>query len=140
MKRSVAVIVGLACLTAPVSAADPINIDIGTPPVTIIKHSIVQRSSRLVRFYVAGTIGQGDDGLIYIRDESKLSLPLRQIAEKLVDIENNERKALAVAVADSNGRKDATAETWAALTERWKSQFKTGWWLRDSQGNWTQKP
>lgn len=131
----------LAFLAIPVSAgaAEPINIDIATPPVVIISHSITQRYSRLVRFYEAGTIGQGEDGNIYIRDESKLSLPLRQIAEKLVDLENNERKALAVAIADSNGRKDAQAEVWGLLTQRWKSRAKQGWWLRDAQGNWSQK-
>ncbi len=137
MKRFVLI---LACAVLPVSAAEPIKLDIGTPPVVIIRHSITQRYSRLVRFYEAGIIGQGDDGLIYIRDDSRLTLAQRQIAEKLVDVENGERKDLVFAIADGNGRKDAQPEVWAGLVQRWKSQFKPGWWFRDVQGNWNRKP
>ena len=124
-----------------VAAADTaINLDIGTPPVIVVKHSIAQRHSRLVRFYDAGTVGQGDDGDIYIRDSSKMSLALRQIAEKLVDIENNERRALVVAIADSHGGQAVEPAVREALTRRWESQAKSGWWLRDAQGQWRQKP
>lgn len=117
-----------------------INLDIGTPPVVVVRHSLTQRYSRLVRFYEAGTIGLGEDGDIYIRDATHLSLPLRQIAEKLVDVDNNERLALVVAIADAHGGKAMEPAVRTALAQRWRSQFKSGWWLRDAQGNWQQKP
>ncbi|HQP20587.1 MAG TPA: hypothetical protein PLG07_09745, partial [Phenylobacterium sp.] len=52
----------LATLALPVVAAEPakdatkppINLDIGAPTVVIVKHSLAQRTSRLVRFYEAG--------------------------------------------------------------------------------------
>ena len=103
----------LAALTLPVVAAEPakdatkppINLDIGAPTVVIVKHSLAQRTSRLVRFYEAGEIGLGQDGLNYLRDSSKMTLAKRQIAEKLIDVDNQERKALIQALADSNGRR-----------------------------------
>ncbi|MDK9715458.1 MAG: YdbL family protein [Sulfuritalea sp.] len=141
-----------ACLALPVAAADSakdsakdaakpaINLDIGAPTVIVVKHSLAQRTSRLVRFYEAGEIGLGHDGLIYLRDNSRMSLAKRQIAEKLIDAENPERRALIQALADSNHRRDAEPEIWELMRERWNKQWKSGWWLRDAQGKWSKKP
>lgn len=142
----------LACLALPAVAAEPakdpaqqaakppINLDIGTPPVIVVKHALAQRTSRLVRFYEAGEIGLGKDGLIYLRPGTKMLLVKQQIAEKLIDAENEERKALIQALADSNGRRDAEAEIWDLMRARWHQQWKSGWWLRDAQGTWSRKP
>ena len=138
----------LASFTFPLSAAEPakdsakpaINLDIGTPPVIVVKHSLAQRTSRLVRFYEAGEIGLGQDGFIYLRDGVKTNLMKRQIAEKLIDAENEERKALIQALADSNDRRDAEPEIWELMRERWHKQWKSGWWLRDAEGKWSRKP
>jgi uncharacterized protein len=138
----------LAGLAFPALAAEPakdatkppINLDIGTPTVVVVKHSLAQRTSRLVRFYEAGEIGLGQDGLIYLRDNSKMTLGKRQIAEKLIDVENPERRALIQALADSNGRRNDEAEVWALMRERWHKQWKSGWWLRDAEGKWSKKP
>ena len=63
----------------PAWAEEPINIDIGTPPVIIIRHAMTQRYSRLVRMYDAGIIGLGTDGMLQKRDTGKqLTLPLHQ--------------------------------------------------------------
>jgi hypothetical protein len=145
MKRLVSL---LACLALPVAAAEsakdaaraPINLDIGTPTVIVVKHSLAQRTSRLIRFYEAGEIGLGTDGFIYLRDGVKLSLAKRQIAEKLIDTENEERKALIQALADSNGRRNAEPEVWELQRVRWHQQWKSGWWLRDAAGKWSRKP
>ncbi|MCM2306627.1 MAG: YdbL family protein [Sulfuritalea sp.] len=141
----------LACLALPAlhaQAAEPakaaakpaINLDIGTPSVIVVKHSLAQRTSRLVRFYEAGEVALGADGLIYLRDGLKMSLAKRQIAEKLIDVENLERKALIQALADSNGRRDAEPEIWELMRARWHQQWKSGWWLRDADGKWSRKP
>ncbi len=120
--------------------AEEINLDIQTPPTAITKHSMAQRYSRLIRFYEAGEIGLGVDGLVYLRPGVELTLAKRQIAEKLIDLENAERKTLVFTIADGNKRRDAQDEVWAGMRKRWHSQFKSGWWLRDAQGNWSRKP
>lgn len=134
----------LACLALPVTAAEPakapINLDIGTPPVVITKHALAQRTSRLVRFYESGEIGLGHDGLIYLREGIEMKLAKRQIAEKLIDNENAERKTLIFAIADGNGRRDAQPEVWELMRARWYQQWKSGWWLRDAEGKWSRKP
>jgi len=142
------VILLLACLALPVAATETaappakpaINLDIGTPPVVITKHSIAQRTSRLIRFYEAGEIGLGQDGLIYLRDGVKFNLVKQQIAEKLIDAENAERKTLVFAIADGNGQRDAQPLVWEMMRERWYQQWKSGWWLRSADGKWSRKP
>lgn len=137
----------LTCLSLPaldVSAAEPakapINLDIGTPPVVVVKHALAQRTSRLVRFYEAGEIGLGAEGFIHLREGVKMNLVKQQIAEKLIDAENQERKALIQALADSNGRRGDETEVWALQRARWQQQWKPGWWLRDASGKWSRKP
>ena len=144
MKRLVLL---LACLALPVAAAPAkdatppaINLDIGTPPVVITKHALAQRASRLIRFYEAGEIGLGSDGLIYLREGAKFKLVKQQIAEKLIDAENAERKTLVFAIADGNGQRDAQPKVWEMMRERWHQQWKSGWWLRDAEGKWSRKP
>ena len=144
MKRLVLL---LACLALPVAAAPAkdatppaINLDIGTPPVVITKHALAQRASRLIRFYEAGEIGLGSDGLIYLREGAKFKLVKQQIAEKLIDAENAERKTLVFAIADGNGQRDAQPRVWEMMRERWHQQWKSGWWLRDAEGKWSRKP
>lgn len=133
----------LAFLAIP-AAAEPtsseINLDIGTPPVMVAKHTLAQRSSRLIRFYEAGVIGLGNDGMIKIHDGSRLTLTQRQIAEKLIDQENPERNSLIYAIAEAHGGKEAQPAVRAAQIKRWKDQFHSGWWMEDAQGNWYKKP
>lgn len=141
MKRTALTL--LACLILPMETAraEPINLDIATPPAIVIRHSMTQRQSRLVRFYEAGIIGLRSDGMLEVRDSSHLKLVQRQIAEKLVDHENNDRKGLAYAIAhDHEGKVARVDEIRAGLATRWQAQFKSGWWLQDAQGNWTKKP
>ena len=132
-----------ACLAVPAAAgptASEINLDIGTPPVMVAKHTLAQRSSRLIRFYEAGVIGLGNDGMIKIHDGSRLTLTQRQIAEKLIDQENPERNSLIYAIAEAHGGKEAQPAVRAAQIKRWKDQFHSGWWIEDAQGNWYKKP
>jgi len=133
----------LAFLAIPATAAptsSEINLDIGTPPVMVAKHTLAQRSSRLIRFYEAGVIGLGNDGMIKIHDGSRLTLTQRQIAEKLIDQENPERNSLIYAIAEAHGGKEAQPAVRAAQIKRWKEQFHSGWWMEDAQGNWYKKP
>jgi hypothetical protein len=125
---------------APPPAATEINLDIGAPTVMVAKHSLTQRSSRLVRFYDKGILGLGDDGMVKMRDGSRLTLPQRQIAEKLIDQDTPDRNSLIFALAEAHGGKAMEPAARAAQVKRWKEQFHSGWWIQDAQGVWHQKP
>jgi hypothetical protein len=133
----------LAFLSLPAAAAppaDPINLDIGTPPVVVVKHSLAQRASRLVRFYDAGVIGLGYDGMVKLRDGSRLNLAQRQIAEKLIDNENPDRNSLIFAIAEAHGGQAWEPAARAAQVRRWHEQFHAGWWIEETPGHWRIKP
>ncbi len=142
MKKTFLLLATLLVLPLPPALAEPVDIDIGTPPVIVIRHSMTQRYSRLVRMYDAGIIGLGNDGMLQKRDTGKqLTLVQRQIAEKLIDQDNNDRQALVYAIAyNHEGRLARVPEIRTALLKRWQEQFKSGWWMQDSAGNWFQKP
>ena len=133
----------LAAVAAPATAPTgaPINLDIGTPPVIVVKHALAQRHSRLIRFYEAGVMGIDKDGMVKIRDYSKLgNHTLRITAEKTVDQENPDRMSLIYAIAEAHGGKAAIPAVRELQVKRWKEQVKSGWWLQDDNGNWYQKP
>ena len=140
MKRFLLLLAVLSLAASATAAGDPINLDIGTPPVVVVKHSLAQRASRLVRFYDAGVIGLGYDGMVKLRDASRLTLTQRQIAEKLIDNENPDRNSLIYALAEAHGGQVHEPAARAAQVRRWKEQFHSGWWIEDAQGNWSMKP
>ena len=140
MKRFLLLLALLSLPAAAAPASDQINLDIGTPPVVVVKHSLAQRASRLVRFYEVGIIGLGYDGMVKLRDGSRLTLPQRPIAEKLIDNENPDRNSLIYALAEGQGGKALEPAAREAQVKRWKEQFHSGWWIEDAKGNWSQKP
>ncbi|MBK7954869.1 MAG: DUF1318 domain-containing protein [Candidatus Accumulibacter sp.] len=140
MKRFLLLLAVVSCTAIAAAPGDPINLDIGTPPVVVVKHSLAQRASRLVRFYDAGIIGLGYDGMVRMRDDSHLTLTQRQIAEKLIDNENPDRNSLIYALAEGHGGKAYEPAARAAQVKRWKEQWHSGWWIEDAQGKWSIKP
>jgi hypothetical protein len=135
----------LAFFVPPVFAApvpaEKINLDIGTPPVIVVKHALAQRYSRLVRFYEAGVMGIDVNGMVQIRDYTKLNnVTLRQTAEKLVDQENPDRNSLIYAIAEAHGGKENIPVVRELMVKRYRDQVKPGWWLQDEKGSWQQKP
>ncbi|MCP5269180.1 MAG: DUF1318 domain-containing protein [Zoogloeaceae bacterium] len=144
MKKLMMLLATLALTTAAQAAPPPekINLDIGTPPVIVLKHAMAQRYSRLVRFYESGVIGLDDKGMVKMHDRSKLTdnYTLQKIAEKLIDQENPDRMSLIYAIAEAHGGKEAIPAVTEAQVKRWKEQFHKGWWMEDDKGNWHQKP
>lgn len=121
--------------------AQRISIDASDPLTIAIRHSMQQRSSRLVYFYNPGVVGLKNNGDVEIRDYSKVTkIAARQAAEKLVDAENADRRQLVAAIARHYKRPEATDEIRALFTRRWADEMKSGWWVQEAQGDWVQKP
>lgn len=144
MKKYLLLFVLLLSSTSWADGIDPatVKLDIANPLTITIRHSMQQRVSRLVKFYEPGVIGLLKNGDLGIHDASRLDkLATRQIVEKLIDAENNDRQALIAAVAVANsGRPPPVAEYRAMMTQKWISELKSGWWYQDGSGIWHQKP
>lgn len=141
MKKQLAVAIAALALCSEFGFAADFNIDINTPPTVVVKHSMAQRHSRLIRFYDAGVIGLTKTGDLAICDGTRLKMLVqRQTAEKLIDADTEDRKSLVHAIAYSLKQPDAQPEIRNALIERWRKEWKSGWCIQDEQGNWTKKP
>lgn len=147
MKRFLLSLAAASLISLPAFAAAPtpeqINLDIGTPPVIAVRHSLAQRQSRLIRFFDAGIMGLDINGMVKVRDQERLSrqhLNVQQAAGKTIDQENPDRNSLIYAIAEAHGGKEAVPVVREMMAKRWREQFKSGWWLEDEKGVWHQKP
>lgn len=143
MKKPLALIAALLFSTAAFAAADisDVKLDANDPMSVVIKHSMQQRVSRLVKFYEPGVIGLANNGDVAIAAPERLGkVATRQIVEKLLDAENSDRLALIAAIAKHADRNDAIPEIRAAMTKRWAAEMKSGWMIQDEKGVWNKKP
>lgn len=143
MKKPLALIAALLLSTAAFAGADisDVKLDVNDPMSVVIKHSMQQRVSRLVKFYEPGVIGLANNGDVAIAAPERLGkIATRQIVEKLLDAENSDRLALIAALAKHANRNDAIPEIRAAMTKRWAAEMKSGWMIQDEKGNWVKKP
>lgn len=143
MKKPLALIAALLLSTAVFAGADisKVKLDANDPMSVVIKHSMQQRVSRLVKFYEPGVIGLANNGDVAISAPERLGkIATRQIVEKLLDAENSDRLALIAAIAKHADRNDAIPEIRAAMTKRWAAEMKSGWMIQDEKGVWNKKP
>ncbi|MDK9724612.1 MAG: YdbL family protein [Sterolibacteriaceae bacterium MAG5] len=143
MKKPLALIAALLLSTAAFAGADisDVKLDVNDPMSVVIKHSMQQRVSRLVKFYEPGVIGLANNGDVAIAAPERLGkIATRQIVEKLLDAENSDRLALIAALAKHANRNDAIPEIRAAMTKRWAAEMKSGWMIQDEKGVWNKKP
>ena len=93
--------------------------------------SMKARLSELVTAKDAGSIGEGVDGYVHLRDVGNSS------AQKLVAAENADRKQLFASLSQKTGGSvQAVAEKFSKALA---SKAKKGHWFRKSSGDWIKK-
>jgi len=92
-----------------------------------------------------GAVGEGNDGLLVVREKT-----LTSADKKLVDIENEDRKTVMKGMAKAIIRINRLPETQENLNQVMpqaieqfagvrRDSAKKGWWIQDASGNWTKK-
>jgi len=93
--------------------------------------SMKARLSELVAAKDAGSIGEGVDGYVHLRDGGNST------AQKLVAAENADRKQLFASLSQKTGGSvEAVAEKFSKALA---SKAKKGHWFRKSSGDWIKK-
>jgi len=93
--------------------------------------SMKARLGDLVAAKDAGSIGEGVDGYVHLRDSGNAA------ARKLVDAENADRKKLFISLAGKTG---GTVQAVAGkFSKALASKAKAGHWFRESSGVWVKK-
>jgi uncharacterized protein YdbL (DUF1318 family) len=113
---------------------------VSNPAILSLKQKIKERFNDLKPYFKAGAIGEGNDGLVAIRDASVLPMKDRATLNRIVKEENKDRKALYKEVAKELGveGKDLP-KVQKSFAEKWQEFARSGWWIQDEAGNWNKR-
>lgn len=124
---------------APAYAQGAPDITIKTPAIQAIQSRMESRfNSTLRRGFDSGALGFTSDGLVTVRDASKLELKDRVAMNAAVADDNRDRKAVYREVAVANGHPEWEAQIRAVFAKQWIESARSGWWYQ-SGGAWKQK-
>lgn len=124
---------------APAYAQDQPNFNIQTPAIQAIQARMENRfNSALRAHFDSGALGFGSNGLIIVRDASKLELKDRVTVNAAVADDNRDRNAVYREAAVANGRPEWESQIRDAFAKEWIANARPGWWYQ-SGGAWKQK-
>lgn len=126
-------------LFLPATAHAAQDINVSTPKIRAIKEAIKERSGALIGYLKAGNIGLTHDALLAMRDTKGINLKQRAKVNKLLKAENKDRLRLYKEIAVASGFPDKIADVQSVFAESWQKQANPGWFLKDANGNWSQK-
>ncbi|MGN6111842.1 MAG: YdbL family protein [Luteimonas sp.] len=115
------------------------DITIKTPAIQAIQSRMEARFDATLRAgFDAGALGFGSDGLVVVRDASKLDLKDRVAINQAVADDNRDRKAVYREVAVANGHPEWESQIRDVFAKQWIASARSGWWYQ-SGGAWKQK-
>ncbi|MGN6513721.1 MAG: YdbL family protein [Lysobacteraceae bacterium] len=116
------------------------NFKLDSPAVRAIESRIDARfDSQLRGGFEAGALGFSNDGLVVVRDASKLQLKDRVAVNTAVADDNRDRKALYREAAVANGHPEWEGQIRQVFARQWIAAAHKGWWYQDASGGWKQK-
>jgi len=121
-------------------AADTPDVRVQTATTEAIRGRMQQRfQGSLGTLFDSGAVGFTKDGLVAVRDASKLPLNQRAEVNASVADENRDRSALYREVANANGHPEWEAQIRATFAKGWIERARSGWYYQDPSGAWKQK-
>jgi uncharacterized protein len=121
-------------------AADTPNIRVQTSATEAIRQRMQQRfQGALGALLDSGAVGFTNDGMVAMRDASKVPLDQRAQANAAMADENRDRAALYREVANANSHPEWEAQIRATFAKGWIDKAKTGWYYQNAGGAWLRK-
>lgn len=121
-------------------AQESADISIKTPAIQAIQNRMATRfQTQLAAGFDAGALGLTRDGLVEVRDASKLALKDRVAITQAVADDNRDRKAVYREVAVANGHPEWESQIRGIFAQQWIASAHGGWWYQDAGGSWKQK-
>jgi uncharacterized protein YdbL (DUF1318 family) len=115
------------------------DITIKTPAIQAIQARMESRFNSTLRAgFDSGALGFTADGLVTVRDASKLALKDRVAMNTAVADDNRDRKAVYREVAVANGHPEWEGQIRNVFAKQWVDSARSGWWYQ-SGGSWKQK-
>lgn len=121
-------------------AQESADISIKTPAIQAIQNRMATRfQTQLAAGFDAGALGLTRDGMVEVRDASKLALKDRVAITQAVADDNRDRKAVYREVAVANGHPEWESQIRGIFAQQWIASAHKGWWYQDAGGSWKQK-
>jgi uncharacterized protein YdbL (DUF1318 family) len=115
------------------------DIKIQTPAIQAIQARMEQRvDAQLREAFDAGALGFTADGMVTVRDASKLALKDRVAVNQAVADDNRDRAAVYREIAVANGHAEWEPRIREVFAKQWIASARSGWWYQ-SGGGWKQK-
>lgn len=115
------------------------DITIKTPAIQSIQARMAARFNNTLRAgFEAGALGFSGDGMIVVRDASKLPLKDRVAIQQAVAEDNRDRNAVYREIAVANGHPEWESRIREVFAQQWIASARPGWWYQ-SGGSWKQK-
>jgi uncharacterized protein YdbL (DUF1318 family) len=125
---------------APAHAQGQPNFNIKTPAIQAIQARMDGRfASSLRAHFNSGALGFTNDGLVSVRDASKIALKDRVAVNQAVADQNRDAKAVYREVAVANDHPEWEGQIRGVFAKQWIASAKGGWWYQDAGGAWKQK-
>ena len=120
--------------------AQSVDITIRTPAIQAIQDRMATRfQSSLEVHFDSGALGFGNDGLIVVRDASKVPLKDRVTVNQWVAEDNRDRKAVYREISVANGHPEWEGQIRETFAKQWIASAHKGWWYEAGDGAWKQK-
>jgi uncharacterized protein YdbL (DUF1318 family) len=117
-----------------------VDLNVSTPAIRSLKASMAARFPQLQALYAKGAIGEGNNGLLAVRDTGALSLKEKADVSRLVEQENADRRALYGEIIKANKLDASTLpEVQRLFANSWRGQSSPGWWIQRDDGQWAKK-
>jgi uncharacterized protein YdbL (DUF1318 family) len=116
------------------------DITIRTPAIQAIQSRMAARfESSLQQHFDSGALGFTNDGMITLRDATKVGLKDRVAVNQAVADDNRDRDAVYREIAVANGHAEWEDEIRATFAKQWVDSARSGWWYQTTAGAWKQK-
>ena len=122
------------------AAADAPNLRVQTASTTLIQQRMQARFRKsMATSFDAGALGFTHDGMVALRDASKVPLSDRAEINAALGDENNDRAELYREIAAANGHPEWEPQVRAAFAQGWIERAHPGWYYQDASGQWQRK-
>jgi uncharacterized protein YdbL (DUF1318 family) len=116
------------------------DITLRTPAIQAIQSRMEQRfSATLEAHFDSGALGFTNDGMVTLRDATKVGLKDRVAVNQAVADDNRDRDAVYREIAVANGHPEWEDEIRATFAKQWVDSAHAGWWYQTTAGAWKQK-
>ena len=130
----------LASLFISTAHAQSADITIKTPAIQAIQARMEQRfQANLQPHFASGALGFGKDGLVVLRDATKVGLKDRVAVNQQVADDNRDRNAVYREIAVANGHPEWEQQIRETFAKQWVTSARPGWWYQAADGSWKQK-